>query len=218
MPDEYNNPMADRLLPLFPLKVVLFPRTEIPLHIFEDRYKEMIHACLREESDFGIVLVLEEGLASTGCTASIVKVLRRFEDGRMDILVRGERRFELTGLDQEKSYLRGEAEFFDDEEAPPASDDARRRQALELYSRMAESLAGETSGEPLPPPEVGDPQLSFQIASRLPVDLSFRQVLLQMRSEGERVERLISYLNKLSQRMAQVAKAQARAAGNGRAH
>ena len=84
--------MPDSLLPLFPLKVVLFPRTELPLHIFEERYKEMIGECVAEGTEFGIVLVLEQGLASTGCTAAIVDVIRKFPDGRMDILVRGQRR------------------------------------------------------------------------------------------------------------------------------
>jgi len=69
--------MSESLLPLFPLKVVLFPRTEIPLHIFEERYKEMIGECLERRSEFGVVLVLEEGLASTGCTARIAEVRGR---------------------------------------------------------------------------------------------------------------------------------------------
>src|ERR1041384_3749142 len=102
--------MPENLLPLFPLKVVLFPRTDLPLHIFEERYKEMIGDCLAGGSEFAIVLVLEEGLASTGCTATVTQVIRKFDDGRMDILVRGGRRFDLVRLDQERSYQRGEAE------------------------------------------------------------------------------------------------------------
>ena len=210
--------MTERLLPLFPLKVVLFPRTEIPLHIFEERYKEMIGECLQNHSEFGIVLVLEEGLASTGCTAAITEVIRRFEDGKMDILVRGQRRFELSGLDQEKSYLRGVAEFFEDEDGDLSSGDSRRQRALELYQKSAENFASGHSNEPPPPPEMNDPQLSFQIASRLPVDLAFRQTLLQLRSESDRLDRTISYLQKLAIRLTRLAQAQARAGANGRSH
>jgi Lon protease-like protein len=207
--------MSEWLLPLFPLKVVLFPRTEIPLHIFEERYKELIGECLESRSEFGIVLVLEEGLASTGCTALITKVIRKFEDGRMDILVRGQRRFELSGLDQERSYLRGTAEPFDDEESAPPAADPRRKQVIALYQQMAERLAAEPASESLPAPELDDPQLAFQIVSRLPVDLAFRQTLLQMRSEADRLERTISYLQKMSVRLTRLARAQARAGANG---
>ncbi|HWP83606.1 MAG TPA: LON peptidase substrate-binding domain-containing protein [Terriglobia bacterium] len=210
--------MGENLLPLFPLKVVLFPRTEIPLHIFEERYKEMIGECLANRTEFGIVLVLEEGLASTGCTAVVSEVIRRFEDGRMDILVRGQRRFELSGLDQERSYLRGDAEFFEDEDEPLAPDDARREQALRLYERAAAQLAGSQSQEAADLPAVDDPELSFQIASRLPVDLVFRQTLLQLRSEAVRLERVIAYLQKLALRLTRSVEVQARAGANGRVH
>jgi Lon protease-like protein len=210
--------MAERLLPLFPLKVVLFPRTEVPLHIFEERYKEMIGECLAAKSEFGIVLVLEEGLTSTGCTAHVAEVIRKYEDGRMDIVVRGQRRFELSGLDQEKSYLRGDAEFFDDVEPGPSEKDSRRKQAVELYQQTAELFATERSSEPLPAPAIDDPQLSFQIASRVPLDLPFRQTLLQLRSEGERLDRTISYLQKMLLRLKRVSRAKAKAGSNGRSH
>jgi len=216
--DEYNNPMTERLLPLFPLQVVLFPRTEILFHIFEERYKEMIGECLETGSEFGIVLVLEQGLASTGCTATVAQLIRKFDDGRMDILVRGRRRFDLARLDQERSFLRGEPQFFDDDggEVPPA--DAKRQQALRLYQQVAEKLSSERRKEPPPAPEAADPQLSFQIASRLPVELTFRQLLLQLRSETIRLERLIPYLEKMAAQLARVSEVQAKAGSNGRAH
>ena len=161
--------MSAELLPLFPLKVVLFPRTEVPLHIFEERYKEMIGECLAQKSEFGIVLALEEGIASTGCSASIAELIRKYSDGRIDIVVRGERRFELVRLDQERSYLRGEPQFFDDEEAeaPPGSD--LSQQCLHLFQEIAGKVASELGGEPTAAPDADDPQLSFQLAARLPV-------------------------------------------------
>jgi ATP-dependent Lon protease len=209
--------MPDFLLPLFPLKVVLFPRTELPLHIFEERYKEMIGECLADASEFGIVLVLEEGLASTGCTASVSEVIRKFADGRMDILVRGQRRFDLVRIDQERSFLRGEAEYFQDDEED-APDPAQRLKALELFRQVAEQLSPERENKTSPPPEAADPELSFQIVSRLPMDLAFRQTMLQLRSERERLERVISYLKKMTVRITRVAAAQAKAGANGRAH
>jgi Lon protease-like protein len=63
--------MHDELLPLFPLEVVLLPQNYLPLHIFEERYKEMIGEAIAENREFGIVLATEGGIVNTGCTASI---------------------------------------------------------------------------------------------------------------------------------------------------
>jgi Lon protease-like protein len=202
------------LLALFPLNVVLFPATEIPLHIFEERYKEMIGECLETRVEFGVVLAQEQGVVSTGCTAAITQILRKFDDGRMDIVVRGQRRFELVRLDQEKSYLRGEAQFFGDEGGAVAPADPRRRQALDLFEKLSDKFSVERSGSA--PLDAAEPQLSFQIASRLPVELPFRQVLLQLRSENDRLERLLSYLERMLLRVERLSEAQVRAGANGR--
>src|SRR3954452_15477343 len=92
-PSRHNINMAGRLLPLFPLSLVVFPRTRLPLHIFEERYKEMIGIAIREESEFGIVLAKDEGIVNAGCTVKVERVLHRYPDGRMDILTMGQRRF-----------------------------------------------------------------------------------------------------------------------------
>src|ERR1051325_11969144 len=108
--------MAAPMLPLFPLQVVVFPRTRLPLHIFEERYKEMVGNAIRDESEFGMVLAKEDGIVNAGCTVVVEKVLQMYPDGRLDILTRGQRRFEIQRLEQEKAYLQAEVEFFDDEE------------------------------------------------------------------------------------------------------
>src|ERR1700676_3070683 len=77
-----NSSMREGLLPLFPLQVVLFPGTELPLHIFEDRYREMIGEVLRDKIEFGVILASEKGIVSTGCTATVDSVLRQYPDGR----------------------------------------------------------------------------------------------------------------------------------------
>ena len=117
--------MQTNLLPLFPLQVVVFPRTQLPLHIFEERYKEMVGEAIRDNSEFGIVLVKEDGIVNAGCTVMVDKVLKSHPDGRMDIMTRGIRRFEIVMLDQEKSYLRGEVTYFDDDETEAAPADVQ---------------------------------------------------------------------------------------------
>ena len=208
--------MSELLLPLFPLNVVLFPRTDLPLHIFEERYKQMIMDCLENKWEFGVVLVQEQSLENTGCTASITEVVKRYDDGRMDIIVRGHRRFEILLLDQEKPYLRGAPQFFDDETAPLSPQDARRQRAIELYRGAREILQLEEREGGEGNPEASVEQLSYQIMARLPVDLEFKQSLLTLKSEEERLTRVISYLEKLLVHLALVTKVRASAGGNGK--
>ena len=77
------------LLPLFPLDVVLFSGTPLPLHIFEPRYREMISECLDRKKSFGVVRAKEEGVVEIGCTAEIITVTKKYPDGRLDIVTGG---------------------------------------------------------------------------------------------------------------------------------
>jgi len=179
--------MPSGLIPLFPLQLVVFPRTPLPLHIFEERYKEMVSNALRDNSEFGIVLAKEEGIVNAGCTVSIEKVLQMYSDGRMDILTRGQRRFEIESLNQERIYLQAEVTFFDDEDFEPTPAELRD-QALSNYQQL-NALDTENHEEP----DLKDPQLSFQLARYLP-DLDFLNTLLRQRSETRRLKEFNQYL------------------------
>lgn len=205
--------MSELLLPLFPLNLVLFPRAVLPLHIFEERYKQMIADCLENQEEFGVVLAQENSLESTGCTAAITEIVRKYKDGRLDIVVRGERRFEILILDREKPYLRGAPHFFDDEAGAVSGEDVRRQQAFQLY----EEVSGMLEAENRDALDVRDEQLSYQIISRLPVDLSFKQGLLESRSESDRLTQVVSYLQKVVKQLALVLQTRAKAGGNGKA-
>jgi Lon protease-like protein len=180
--------MPARLLPLFPLQVVVFPRTPLPLHIFEERYKEMVGSAIRDSSEFGIVLARKEGIVSAGCTVTVEKLIQMYPDGRMDVLTRGQRRFEIVSLNEEKDYLQAEVNFFDDDDSPAPSKELRD-QAVSNYQTLAR-LPG---ADPHPDPDIADPQLSFQLAHHLP-DLDFLSTLLRHRSEAERLKQLNQYL------------------------
>ena len=181
--------MQSKLVPLFPLQVVVFPRTELPLHIFEDRYKEMVGDAIRDSSEFGIVLAKEEGIVNAGCTVVVDKVLQTHPDGRMDILTRGIRRFEIVMLDQEKAYLRGEVAYFDDDQPEPAPNDVRS-EALRLHARWSEIEDRSPASEE----QLGDAQLSFQLAQGIQ-DLDFLHFLLRTRSEELRMRKLTEFLS-----------------------
>jgi Lon protease-like protein len=186
--------MQPTLLPLFPLRVVVFPRTPLPLHIFEERYKEMVGEAIRAGSEFGIVLAKEEGIVNAGCTVKVGEVLKKYEDGRMDILTRGSRRFEILGINEEKSYLRGEVEFFDDDDPGPAPADLQEK-ALVQYRGVLET--GELRDAE---PALNDPQLSFQLAQAVQ-DLDFLSALLRNRSEPQRLKQLTDYLARMAPRL-----------------
>ena len=172
------------MLPLFPLQVVVFPRTRLPLHIFEERYKEMVSNAIRDNTEFGMVLAKDEGIVNAGCTVLVEKVIHTYPDGRMDIQTRGQRRFEILSLNEEKDYLQGEVSFFDDDDSAPPPPELRDL-ALAHYQSLRQLEATGGRGEP----NLADPQLSFQLAQSLS-DLDFLNSLLRQRSESIRLKRL----------------------------
>jgi Lon protease-like protein len=185
--------MPEGLLPLFPLEVVLLPRAPLPLHIFEERYKEMIGLCLDESREFGVVLARGNGVLRAGCTASIDRVVERYDDGRLDILCYGVSRFEIISIETDRSYFQADVRYFEDDDRRPARQaaireaDERRREFARLVNEEPSSV------------DLEDPQLSFLLAQISP-DLNFRQMLLQLRSEADRMDRVAEHLASLIER------------------
>jgi uncharacterized protein len=196
-------------IPLFPLEVVLFPEAALPLHIFEDRYKEMIGVCLAENLAFGVVCAQREGLAVVGCTAEIVRILERYPDGRMDILCQGAKRFEIENLDNSLSYLQAEVDFFGDDGMPATR--AMREECTALHFEVLELMAGEKAHRSF---DLNQP-VAFRLAWASPTDLSFRIELLALRSDAERTERLIALYNAMLPKLRRGVRASATAGRNG---
>ena len=178
------------LLPLFPLDLVLLPGVPLPLHVFEPRYKEMITECLDEKKPFGVVRASSNGVADIGCTAEILEVTKRYDDGRMDILTRGVERFEVLQVHETRPFLEAEFSVVADEPGTPSSELVQ--QAVRLHTEIAK-LAGGDAGSPAE----DDEHLSFLLAGSLPLDLDFKQNLLKTLSEPKRLESVISYLQAL---------------------
>jgi Lon protease-like protein len=195
-------------IPLFPLDVVLFPGAPLPLHIFEERYKEMIGLCLKQQSSFGVVRARQEGLAVIGCTARIVR-MHRYDDGRMDILCQGERRFEIEALENARPFLEAQIDFVDDEDDQASRH--LREECLALHFETLE-LAGIESAEM---PASLDGPISFQLASNLPADLGFKQQLLNSRSDAQRTEYLREFYNAILPKLRAGVTARKTAAHNG---
>lgn len=198
------------LLPLFPLDVVLLPGTPLPLHIFEPRYKEMIGECLANNAPFGVVRALEEGVAEIGCTAEIVTVTKEYPDGRMDLVAEGRKRFEVLALNQDRSFLQAEVLLVPDEPVVSSADDKAR--AIQVHLEIL-SLAGAVQDLSA----ADQNALSFYLAGSLPLDLDFKQKLLGMRSESERLQSVAAYLEGILPNLRRASRARQKAGGNGHA-
>jgi Lon protease-like protein len=202
--------MAPVWLPLFPLNVVLLPGADMPLHIFEPRYRQMVRDCLHAKSPFGMLLALPNGMAGTGCTAEILEVTNRYGDGRCDILTVGREPFRVTELFSEEPLLRGEVDFLEDRPVPLSSRVSRT--LVELYETCHTLIYDDYPRDCDPAAET---ELSYRIAARLPMDLLWKQRILELRSEAERQERLVAYLREWAPHLQDSDALRDRSAGNG---
>jgi Lon protease-like protein len=194
---------VNSLLPIFPLDLVLLPGVPLPLHIFEPRYREMIAECLEQKKPFGVVRESSGGVAEIGCTAEIMSVTKKYEDGRMDILTRGVERFEVIHVNQDRSFLQAEISVVRDEDEPGRPAAQMVTQAVRLHAEIAKLAGAEPSG-----PDEHAGNLSFLLAGSLPLDLDFKQNLLATLSETKRLEAVIGYLEAVLPGLRRAAKAQ----------
>jgi len=199
-------------IPLFPLNVVLLPGAVLPLHIFEYRYRHMVKKCVEDKREFGVLLALPKGIVRVGCTAEITEVTKRYNDGRMDIITAGRSPFRILELLNAEAYandelLEGDVEFLDDRELGRSQ---RTETELMGLFEVCHTLVFEDY--PRPQPEVEN--LSFHVAGALPLDLMWKQQILELRSETDRQERLVSYLREWAPHL-QKTKAMQAGAGSG---
>ena len=183
-------------IPLFPLNVVLMPGAPLPLHIFEERYKQMVDECLEDKSEFGMVLADESGTRKVGCTAKIVELVERYEDGRMVVLVEGSRRFKLNNIMTGKPYYVGEIEYLAEE--PEEDVTSVAEECIELLERVVEAATEGSVGIEIEPPYRN---LSFAIAGRIEFDVETRQSILELTTEQARLEKVRNLLQEAAERL-----------------
>ena len=180
-------------LPLFLLRTVLFPHMPMSLHVFEDRYKQMLEDCLASGKTFGVVAIKEgvevDGEAipcQVGTLARIVQ-LERLDDGRMNLVITGASRFRLVREVPGKPYRQADVDYLEEVE-PPADDHLSRRvkRAFEAYIGGLRELAPNLSSVPAIPSE-GE-VLGYAVAAMVETPLESRQRLLEARTPGERME------------------------------
>jgi hypothetical protein len=185
-------------LPLFPLGTVLYPGLLLPLHIFEDRYRQLVRDLQDgpEPRGFGVIAIRkgrETGIAGIsalheiGCVAALRQV-EEYEDGRFDLIAAGTQRFRLLELDDSGPYLRGQvdllAEDTGDESAAGLAAESVRRGFRAYLAALAQRGATQVSVPGLPDEPAA---LSYLVATSMIIDLSDRQALL---AESDAASRL----------------------------
>jgi len=203
------NPM---LIAIFPLQLALFPGEAIPLHIFEPRYRQLIAECRDEGIHFGIPTVAQGNLSAYGAEVELFKILKTYDNGEMDVLVRGLRVFHIVELRHEvpgKLYSGATVEFPEDD---PAYDDETRTKLLDKFAEIFR-LIGEKQ------PDISDIEfgLAFRIARDAGLNLAQRIELLAMRSERLRQEFLLAHIEKAIKALRDQRGSKTFASGNGKA-
>jgi len=182
----------------------------MPLHIFEPRYKTMIGLCLRDQTEFGIILAASKAIATLGCTAEILEKTKEYPDGRMDIATEGRAVFRLTELIDEKEYYEGDVEYVDDE--PSMLDPKIETGLVDAFEQCHLLLFGRTSDEAA---RSHPATLAYRIAGQLPMELDKRQALLEMRSESDRRDLVLRWMGDFLPKLLELQRVRKHASGNG---
>ncbi len=198
-----------REIGLFPLGIVLLPGEQVPLHIFEPRYRELIGECLEEGAPFGLVFADESGLREIGTEAEVVEVLERFDDGRLNIVVEGGERFRLLELTDGRAFATAEIDALLDEDEHPTQAEIER--CLAAYQRVT-AAAGEEAEEV----DTREGSVAYQIAAHIDFGAPEKQTLLELTSERERVVRLAGLLERAAETVRREREIRERASTNGR--
>ena len=201
----------DHDFPLFPLGLVALPGEYVPLHVFEARYRTMIEECLESELEFGIVWLTDSGLKPTGCACGIEQVLERMDDGRVNILTRGTRPFDLVARTDARPYPAGTVRFVSDV-VEDAEEEAGER-AHSVYAKLVERATDRV----IEPDELATMD-AYAMAATVELELEPKQRLLELRSENERLRLVARLLEDALRRVDVDEIAEARARTNGRVH
>ena len=204
MPDR-----VERDFPLFPLPLVALPNEYVPLHIFEDRFKTMIGACLEREREFGIVWAADDGLRPVGCAMQITQLLEKLPDGRMNVLTRGTRPFRLVERQDDLPYPAATIEFVEDKQEE--RDDKAAGAAHEAY----DELVRRATDKGLEADEL-DRMTAYEMAATVDFSLDAKQGLLDLRSENARLRLVTRLFRAAAKRLDFIERAQERARSNGK--
>lgn len=203
--------MAATRIPIFPLELVLFPGETLPLHIFEPRYKEMIRECDEKKQHFGVVLAVDDGLAEFACTAELMQIVKTYENGEMDVVTEGRRVCRILEVIEERSFYEADVEFLED--TPPKQ--VPSTALLQLFEKCYLAAFDESADRAA---LAKAPVVSYYIAGALPLELAYKQKLLEIRDEEERRHSLELNLARWLDQLEVSNRARRLSGGNGHPH
>lgn len=197
---------------IFPLELVLLPGETVPLRIFEERYKRLMTTLRSEGGEFGVVLAEHDKIHDTGCTAALTGVIEEFDDGRLNVLVEGRRRFHIVEVyspdDPDTETLRARVSFFEDGDEGSAE---ARDETLAAFAELMKAMSLEQPQLP-----GGEAPLSFRLAAVVDFGTEVKQALLESVSETERLGRLAAVVKTLLPRVEAQLKRSEAIRGNGK--
>lgn len=190
---------AEMEIPLFPLNVVLFPHSKIPLYIFEERYKKMIGESISNGTVFGINFFSDKNIHTTGCSALVEEVTERLENGEMNIVILGVQRYKIISYKLSiEGYYAGKIEYLDDDIGE--YDKVKMEKAVKIYNDLVE-IVYKGSVKKIDLSEVkwfdGNRSVMFTMAEKSGLSLIERQRLLEMDSEDERLDFMFKYFDEV---------------------
>jgi len=184
--------MNSSTIAVFPLKIVLFPDSIIPLHIFEERYIRLIQDFLENKIGFGINLSISIKKYNTGCEAKRVDIIKKYEDGRLDIIVYGGNRYEIKEMHEcENGYLTGIPNFFED--VSDLYDRQTLMNCLKTYNDIVNLIKNDSIKE-IKASELKTGKPSFYLAQKSGLSILQKQHILELRSENERLLNILFHL------------------------
>jgi len=224
MSEASEKVIGVRDLPIFPLSIVLFPGVPLPLHIFEQRYRQMLNDIRVSNNLFGVSYVDASTsqqevppAGHVGCVAEVSET-QTLPDGRSNILTVGVIRYRIEEyLERGDPYLVARVSFFEDEEDDNELLRNSSREVAETFTRIARAVRI-INDERASLPDISDTepqQLSFLVAAAMEVDTDLKQELLEMHSTSERLRRLRDMLARAVGRYEERARIHEMAKGNG---
>ena len=164
-------------IPLFPLNIVVLPFEEVPLHIFEPRYKKMIKESVENDTPFGIVLNNNGSIDNIGCSLNVTKIIKHYKTGEYDLIATGNKCFQVLDKVKKDDLWIGDIEYMD---VPIIENDKILKLVQNKYLELLIKLGKDENFEIYLEREIS---FQFLIGITLPLDLKRNILLLENESE-----------------------------------
>ncbi len=178
-------------IPLFPLNMVVLPEEEVPLHIFEKRYKKMVDDCLNQDTEFGIVYIKNDIMEKIGCSISIEKVLKKYTNGKYDLICKGDERFKIRKLYKTEDLWYADVKYFNEDYS--LIEKKYFEKTLDKYIKILMSVSPNINFQ-----NELEKNISFDFTKNVVLPREIKQIFLNLKDEKSRLEFINDFLDSLS--------------------